>query len=78
MVSKRRKTGLNTFYGIEAVGGQKYEQGFYVALDWFDKRIRRFLIDKGLLQEFANHLANQKKPLNTQNQKDTNEVSKRE
>lgn len=62
MVSKRRKTGLNTFYGIKAVGGQKYEQGFYVALDWFDKRIRRFLIDKGLLKEFANHLANISKP----------------
>ncbi len=41
MVSKRRKTGLNTFYGIKAVGGQKYEQGFYVALDWFDKKIRK-------------------------------------
>ena len=60
MVSKRRKTGLNTFYGIKSVGEQKYEQGFYVALDWFDKRIRKFLIDKGLLQEFANYLANKK------------------
>ncbi len=67
MVSKRRKTGLNTFYGIEEVGGIEYREGFYDALDWFDKKIRRFLIDRSLLQEFANHLAKGKTKLNTNN-----------
>lgn len=57
MINVRRKTGLNTFYGVKEVSGGEYEKGFYEALDWFDKSLRKYLIDKNLLQDFANHLA---------------------
>lgn len=66
METEKRRKRLNTIYGIKSVGGGEFRTGFYDGIDFFDKKINKFLKQKGIYQEFMNFLAKEQEtsPLN--------------
>ncbi len=55
------KKRLMMLYSIKAVSSQQYGEGFFDCLQFFDKKIKKFLIDKGIFIEFIEHLAKTQK-----------------